>query len=72
MGEVLSLRKNQFEFEESFIVIRGMLTEKNKENPRRETYPLARKGRLAPFTEIVEEYLSMLKGDDEKLLKFKP
>lgn len=76
VSEVLSLRKKQFDLEEDpdVVVIKNMLTEKIGEAssclPYRETFPLPKQGPLAPFTELVLEYLERLKHPEQKLFPF--
>jgi integrase len=79
VGEVLSLRKSQFDraSDPEFIIIRNMLTEKigpkSANLPYREEFPIPRSGRLQPFTELVEAYLDLMEEyhiRDERLFPF--
>jgi len=76
IGEVLSLRKSQFNLEADpdFIIIQNMITEKigpaSANLPFREEFPLPRAGRLQPFTALVLEYLEEL-HEEERLFPFK-
>jgi integrase len=82
ISEVLSLRKEQFDFEadKNFIAIRNMILVKrlrtrrgkpvkHKTAPIRDEVPLPLKGPLAKFTKLVLEYLKLL-GEDAKLFTF--
>lgn len=76
IGEVLSLRKSQFDrsSDPQFILIRNMITEKvgpaSSVLPFREEFPLPREGDLGPFTDLVLEYLEELQ-EEERLFPFK-
>ncbi len=84
ISEVLSLRKEQFDFEadKNFIVIRNMILVKrlktrkgkpvrHRTAPIRDEVPLPLKGPLSKFTGLVEEYISRIKDPKEKLFEFK-
>ena len=84
ISEVLSLRKEQFDFEadRNFIVIRNMILVKrlktrkgrpvrHKTAPIRDEVPLPLKGPLSKFTILVQEYLFLVRGPKEKLFKVK-
>jgi len=60
-GEVINLRKNQFEDTQNFIIIHNYQVEKTK--LFRETWLIPKKGRLASLTELVTNYLPKVKGD---------
>ena len=63
VGEVLSLRKSQFEETEDFLIIKNYQVEKTK--LYREDWPLPKRGRLAPLTNLVLKYLSTVKDDNK-------
>ncbi len=84
ISEVLSLSKEQFDFEadRNFIVIRNMILVKrlktrkgklvrHKTAPIRDEVPLPLKGPLSKFTNFVQGYLDMISEPKEKLFKFK-
>ncbi len=84
ISEVLSLTKEQFDFvaDQNFVIIRNMILVKrlktrkgkpvkHKTAPIRDEVPLALKGKLARFTELVLDYLDLIKKPKEKLFKFK-
>lgn len=84
VSEVLSLRKEQFDFEadKNFIIIRNMIlvkrlkTRKGKRvkhrtAPIRDEVPLPLKGPLSRFTKLVQEYLESITDPKNKLFKFK-
>jgi integrase len=78
ISEVLSLSKKQFVFDEEpdFVVIRNMIVVKRKRKAKRkrrsirDEVPLPRAGLLAPFTQFVVEYLSLLSDQEAKLFRF--
>jgi len=84
ISEVLSLRKEQFDFEadQDFVIIRNMILVKrlktrkgkpvkHRTAPIRDEVPLPRKGNLSKFTKLVLEYLELLGDPNEKLFRFK-
>jgi integrase len=84
ISEVLSLRKEQFDFEadRDFVIIRNMILVKrlktrkgkpvrHRTAPIRDEVPLPRKGPLFRFTALVLEYLDMISDPKEKLFRFK-
>jgi len=84
ISEVLSLTKEQFDFEadKDFIIIRNMVLVKrfktrkgkpvrHRTAPIRDEVPLPLKGPLSKFTRLVQEYLNLLCETREKLFKFK-
>ncbi len=79
---VLSLRKEQFDFEadRNFIIIRNMILVKrlktrkgkpvkHRTAPIRDGVPLPRIGPLSKFTRPVQEYLDLLSEPEEKLFQ---
>jgi len=70
VGEVLELTKEQFENQEHFLIVNDFRVEKNKVNPIRDPWALPKRGRLAPFTAIIMEYLAILPDNRKKLFKF--
>lgn len=84
ISEVLSLAKEQFDFEadRNFIIIRNMVLVKrlktrkgkpvrHRTAPIRDEVPLPLKGPLSRFTRLVREYLSLIGASKEKLFNFK-
>lgn len=71
IGEVLELTKEQFKEQKHFVVLREYRVEKNKVNPIRDDWALPKRGRLAPFTAIIMEYLEKLPQNRNKLFKIK-
>lgn len=84
ISEVLSLAKEQFDFEadRNFIVIRNMILVKrlktrkgkpvrHRTAPIRDEVPLPLKGPLSKFTRLVQEYIDLMGEHKEKLFKFK-
>lgn len=84
ISEVLTLRKEQFDFEadENFIVIRNMILVKrlktrkgkpvrHRTAPIRDEVPLPLKGPLSRFTKPVQDYLDLIEEPKEKLFEFK-
>ncbi len=84
VSEVLSLRKEQFDFEadKNFIIIRNMIfvkrlkTRKEKPverrtAPIRDEVPLPLKGPLSKFAGLAQNYLTLVKEPEEKLFRFK-
>ncbi|NIO36304.1 tyrosine-type recombinase/integrase [Candidatus Bathyarchaeota archaeon] len=82
VSEVLSLRKEQFDFEadRNFIIIRNMILVKrlktrkgkpvkHRTAPIRDEVPLPRIGPLSKFTRPVQEYLDLLSEPEEKLFQ---
>lgn len=83
ISEVLSLRKEQFDFEadRNFVVIRNMIlvkrlktrkgkSVKHRTAPIRDEVPLPLRGPLSGFTDLVQDYLGLLEQPKEKLFKF--
>ena len=83
ISEVLSLKKEQFDYEadRSFIIIRNMVLVKrlkmrngkpvkHKTAPIRDEVSLPLRGPLAKFTKLVIDYLSLMDGPKAKLFKF--
>lgn len=84
ISEVLSLTKEQFDFEadQNFVIIRNMILVKrlktrkgkpmkHKTAPIRDEVPLSLKGNLAKFTKLVLDYLDLIKESKDKLFGFK-
>ena len=71
IGEVLRLTKEQFVERKHFLILREYRVEKNAVNPVRDDWALPKRGRLAPFTHIVLEYLAMLPEKRNKLFQIK-
>lgn len=84
ISEVVSLRKEQFDFQadRNFIIIRNMILVKrlktrkgkpvkHKTAPIRDEVPLPRKGPLSKFTRLVQDYLELIVDPKEKLFRFK-
>lgn len=84
ISEVLSLNKEQFDFQadKNFIIIRNMILVKrlktrkgkpvkHRTAPIRDEVPLALKGPLSKFTRLVQDYLNLIEEPKEKLFKFK-
>ena len=84
ISEVLSLRKEQFDFEagRNFIIIRNMILVKrlktrkgkpvkHRTAPIRDEVPLPLKGPLSKFTRLVQDYLTLISDPKDKLFKFK-
>jgi len=77
ISAVLRLVKRQFDFDADpdFIIIRNMkVIKRKKEDVQKMGYPLRdvalpRRGVLAPFTELVEDYLNLL-SDEDVLFRF--
>ena len=83
ISEVLSLKKEQFDFEadRNFIVIRNMILVKrlktrkgkpvrHRTAPIRDEVPLPLRGPLSRFTNLVQNYLNLIEDSKEKLFKF--
>jgi integrase len=76
--EVLSLTKKQFDFESepNFIIIRNMIVVKRKKKAKRKSrairdeVPLPLSGPLAPFTNLVLDYLKLIENSEDKLFNF--
>lgn len=84
ISEVLSLTKEQFDFEadRNFVVIRNMILVKrlktrkgkpvrHRTAPIRDEVPLPLRGPLSRFTDLVKKYLFLIRKPKEKLFKFK-
>lgn len=72
ISEILALSIEQFYNVEGFLILRNYHVEKNKQNPIRDDWALPKTGRLAPFTEYIQDYLTaMLSREESKLFQFK-
>ncbi len=84
ISEVLSLRKEQFDTQadKDFIIIRNMILVKrlktrkgkpvkHRTAPIRDEVPLALKGPLSKFTQLVQGYLNSISEPKEQLFRFK-
>jgi len=84
ISEVLSLNKEQFDFEadRNFIIIRNMILVKrlktrkgkpvrHRTAPIRDEVPLPLEGPLFKFTKLVQKHLDLVKEPKERLFKFK-
>ncbi len=84
ISEVLSLTKEQFDFEadQNFIIIRNMILVKrlktrkgkpvkHRTAPIRDEVPLPLKGNLSKFTRLVLDYLDLINDPEKKLFEFK-
>ena len=71
IGEVLRLTKEQFKESKHFLILKEYRVEKNQVNPIRDDWALPKRGKLAPFTHIVLEYLAMLPESRIKLFEIK-
>jgi len=73
--EVLSLTKKQFDLESepNFVIIRNMIVVKRKKKAKRKSraihdeVPLPKMGPLAPFTNLVLDYLKLVENSEDKL-----
>jgi len=84
ISEVLSLTKEQFDFEadRNFVIIRNMVLVKrlkmrkgkpvkHRTSPIRDEVPLPLRGPLSKFTRLVLDYLNLLSDPKAKLFNFK-
>jgi len=84
ISEVLSLRKEQFDYEadKDFLIIRNMILVKrmrmrkgkpvkHRTAPIRDEVPLPLSGSLCKFTRLAQDYLALLSEPKEQLFKFK-
>ena len=56
----MRLKREQFKELKHFLILQEYRVEKNKLNALRDDWALPKRGRLAPFTQIVLEYLEKL------------
>lgn len=71
IGEILSLKKQQFVDQKDFLIVKEFVVEKNKVNPIRDDWGLPKKGTLAPFTKIVMDYLKSLPKKQTNIFNIK-
>lgn len=71
IGEVLRLKREQLKIHKDFVIVENYEVEKNKVNPFRDDWVLPRKGRLAPFTLFVLEYLENIPRNRSQLFLIK-
>jgi len=67
VSEVLRLRREQFKERKHFLIVKEFKVVKNKVSPIRDDWALPKRGRLAPFTNIVLEYLEKLPANRDEL-----
>jgi len=71
IGEVLRLKREQFEELKDVVLVKNFRVEKNSLNPIRDDWVLPKKGRLRSFTSFVTEYLEKLPKDRNTIFQIK-